>query len=433
MTNWRLCLKLFYKEKTAWHLTSQRLALWVVFIFFPLIAACTSLNEQLADSASLAQTAKTEQEEETPDKKNGGKLIDGAPASSPQNSNDETSSTNSTISSQTENLNSVASVNASGKSDKPKSLLSMFSGKHNNGGTTIEASVDVANEKPLNDSHQAQTVGNAVDNSVSENINNGQASQPKSLFSLFSNKKDTSSEEKKAVIAANQTIDETVENNTVTNKDIMTARAQSQDQGARMRLFSGSGDDSVADSKGNANRLAALKPEKVDRSQYSVELPGVRPNGGIEIKHRTSLYDDTDIDANEVEAFPSIQLASVGGLGRSLPNGLRLAHKAVDARCLKPGLINLLKTVERKFNRPVYITSGYRSPIYNRKVNGANRSLHMSCAAADIIIPGVHKYEVAKFVRSLPGRGGVGTYCHQAIHVDIGPRRDWNWSCSGKK
>jgi uncharacterized protein YcbK (DUF882 family) len=32
----------------------------------------------------------------------------------------------------------------------------------------------------------------------------------------------------------------------------------------------------------------------------------------------------------------------------------------------------------------------------------------------------------------MPGRGGVGTYCHTtSIHVDIGPERDWNWKCKG--
>ena len=56
--------------------------------------------------------------------------------------------------------------------------------------------------------------------------------------------------------------------------------------------------------------------------------------------------------------------------------------------------------------------------------------MKMYCAAADILVPGVGKAEVAQFVRNLPGRGGVGTYCHtNAVHVDVGPERDWNWPC----
>ena len=76
------------------------------------------------------------------------------------------------------------------------------------------------------------------------------------------------------------------------------------------------------------------------------------------------------------------------------------------------------------------VTSGYRSRRYNRKVRGARKSQHMYCAAADVQVPGVSKWELAKFVRSMPGRGGVGTYCHtESVHIDVGPERDWNWRC----
>ena len=65
-----------------------------------------------------------------------------------------------------------------------------------------------------------------------------------------------------------------------------------------------------------------------------------------------------------------------------------------------------------------------------RQVRGAKNSMHMYCAAADIQISGVSKWELAKYLRSMPGRGGVGTYCHtESVHVDIGPERDWNWRC----
>lgn len=64
----------------------------------------------------------------------------------------------------------------------------------------------------------------------------------------------------------------------------------------------------------------------------------------------------------------------------------------------------MLKTMERHFRRPVMVTSGYRSPSYNRKVNGARKSLHMICAAADIQIDGVSKWEVAVFLCDGPSR-----------------------------
>ena len=90
----------------------------------------------------------------------------------------------------------------------------------------------------------------------------------------------------------------------------------------------------------------------------------------------------------------------------------------------------MLKQVEQRFGKRMIITSGYRSPTYNRKVSGARNSMHMYCAAVDVQIPGVSKWELARHVRSMPGRGGVGTYCHtESVHIDIGPERDWNWRC----
>lgn len=204
-------------------------------------------------------------------------------------------------------------------------------------------------------------------------------------------------------------------------------------QGSIARLFS---DESAGARSGRIEnkKLAVIKPvsSATATHDYNYSLPGVRPNGGIEIKHRNSLYDDSDIDANEDDEFASVTLASAPGLARLAPNGLKVQRQTVDVACLKPELVTMLKTMERHFRRPVMVTSGYRSPSYNRKVNGARRSLHMICAAADIQIDGVSKWEIARFARSMPRRGGVGTYCHTtSVHVDVGPERDWNWRCKG--
>jgi uncharacterized protein YcbK (DUF882 family) len=93
-----------------------------------------------------------------------------------------------------------------------------------------------------------------------------------------------------------------------------------------------------------------------------------------------------------------------------------------------------LKQIEGRYGRKLIVTSGYRSPAHNRRARGAKNSQHMYCAAADIQVPGVGKWELAKFARALPGRGGVGTYCHtESVHVDVGPNRDWNWRCRGRR
>lgn len=211
-----------------------------------------------------------------------------------------------------------------------------------------------------------------------------------------------------------------------------TPQRPTASQGSISRLFSDESSNSRSDRTEN-KKLAMAKPvSPAVKHEYNYTLPGVRANGGIEIKHRNSLYDDTDIDANEYDDSPNVTLASAPGLARLAPNGLKVQRQTVDVACLKPQLVSMLKTMERHFRRPVMVTSGYRSPSYNRKVNGARKSLHMICAAADIQIDGVSKWEMARFARSMPGRGGVGTYCHTtSIHVDIGPERDWNWKCKG--
>ncbi|RWC95873.1 MAG: DUF882 domain-containing protein, partial [Mesorhizobium sp.] len=158
-------------------------------------------------------------------------------------------------------------------------------------------------------------------------------------------------------------------------------------------------------------------------------LPGVRQTALFEIKRKSGIDDESDVDLNEDEGG-SYQVASAAGMARLAPNGLLKQNESVDVACLKPSLVRVLKTIEGHYGRKMVVTSGYRDPSRNRRANGAKNSLHMYCAAADIQVPGVSKWELASYVRSMPGRGGVGTYCHtESIHVDVGPERDWNWRC----
>jgi len=165
-------------------------------------------------------------------------------------------------------------------------------------------------------------------------------------------------------------------------------------------------------------------------SAYSASvLPGVRENRELfDIVRKSNGSDDSDVDLYEEEG--TYQLASAVGLARLAPHGLLKQREDVDTSCFKPHLVRLLKIIEGHYGKPVVVTSGYRSPAHNRRVRGARKSAHMDCAAADIQVAGVSRWELAKFARSLPGRGGVGTYCHTAsVHVDVGSERDWNWRC----
>ncbi|MCK3777618.1 D-Ala-D-Ala carboxypeptidase family metallohydrolase [Ensifer sesbaniae] len=147
-------------------------------------------------------------------------------------------------------------------------------------------------------------------------------------------------------------------------------------------------------------------------------LPGVKLNSLYNFEHEEHLGDDDD--------GAPVQVASLSGLARLAPSGLILQTEKVDAGCFKPELMQMLKKVETHYGKQVMVTSGLR-PI---KVNRAKQSLHTRCEAADIQVQGVSKWDLAEFLRSIPGRGGVGTYCHtESVHIDIGAQRDWNWRC----
>jgi uncharacterized protein YcbK (DUF882 family) len=182
-----------------------------------------------------------------------------------------------------------------------------------------------------------------------------------------------------------------------------------------------------------ASAKPAEKPVRMASLGNDNALPGVRQTALFEIKRKSGIDDDSDVDLHEDEDSGPV-LASAAGLARLAPNGLLKQTDRVDVACLKPSLVRVLKTVERYYGKKMIITSGYRSPAHNRRARGAKNSLHMYCAAVDVQIPGVSKWELAKFARSMPGRGGVGTYCHtESVHIDVGPERDWNWRCRRRK
>lgn len=159
-------------------------------------------------------------------------------------------------------------------------------------------------------------------------------------------------------------------------------------------------------------------------------LPGVKMKNVFAIDEEETGESDY-LEKGESEA---VRVASLTNMARRGDHGLLLQRPDVSVGCFTPDLLRILKSVERKFNRTPVITSGYRSPSYNRKIRGAKKSLHVRCLAADIQVQGVSKWTLAKYLRGLPGRGGVGTYCHtQSVHIDIGTKRDWNRRCRRKK
>ncbi len=182
-------------------------------------------------------------------------------------------------------------------------------------------------------------------------------------------------------------------------------------------------------------QLASANPSAARplASASASPLPGVRDGSSLfEITRRSGMDDDSDIDLYE-DSEP-YEVASAAGMARLAPNGLVKQTERVDVACLKPSLVRMLKAIEAHYGTKAVVTSGYRNPDKNRRARGARNSLHMYCAAADIQVEGVSKWDLAAFARTMPGRGGVGTYCHtNSVHVDVGPERDWNWRCRRRK
>lgn len=90
-----------------------------------------------------------------------------------------------------------------------------------------------------------------------------------------------------------------------------------------------------------------------------------------------------------------------------------------DVVFVAPELVEILQKIREHFGKAVSIHSGYRTPEYNKKVDGAAYSQHQYGTAADISIKGVTPKEVAVFAETLlPNTGGIGTY-PTFTHIDV--------------
>jgi len=185
------------------------------------------------------------------------------------------------------------------------------------------------------------------------------------------------------------------------------------------------------DSAKSTENKSRKRPKEVvlaARQRSNTEaLPGVRSTTtlfGIRRSEPKKERSDRSQQAGKT------RLAALAGAGRLSPNGVRVQHSKVQVHCLKPAVLGILKTVERRYGSKPIVTSGYRSPQRNRRAGGARNSQHIYCNAVDIQVEGVSKWDLAKYLRSIPGRGGVGTYCRtKSVHVDIGKKRDWHHPC----
>jgi len=93
-------------------------------------------------------------------------------------------------------------------------------------------------------------------------------------------------------------------------------------------------------------------------------------------------------------------------------------------------LAEALQIIRNEVNRPITITSGYRSPQHNKNIKGALKSMHLTGMAADFRVSGMTPKEVFDLVdnlidKGLIPQGGLKAYSSW-IHYDIaGTKRRW--------
>ena len=101
-----------------------------------------------------------------------------------------------------------------------------------------------------------------------------------------------------------------------------------------------------------------------------------------------------------------------------------------DTIMIDQTLAVLLQAIREHFNKPITITSGYRTAAHNKSVGGAKSSQHLLGKAADIQVADTTVEAVAAYAESLmPDWGGVGRYPVKSgrakgwVHVDTRPNK----------
>lgn len=127
--------------------------------------------------------------------------------------------------------------------------------------------------------------------------------------------------------------------------------------------------------------------------------------------------------AGEAQSGQESKLKFSKGKGR-----ITLAYATQTPRvrdgCFPGRLHAVLAHIAAQTGRRPLVTSGHRS-------GGRRGSYHRKCMAADIRVPGISVSRIIAAARTAPGIGGIGTYCNGIVHVDVGPKRRWNY-CGGR-
>lgn len=89
-------------------------------------------------------------------------------------------------------------------------------------------------------------------------------------------------------------------------------------------------------------------------------------------------------------------------------------------------LLSILQDIRDYFQKPVIVTSGYRTPEHNKEVGGVDNSYHTQGMAIDFWVAGISVEKLIE-VADYCGAEGIGEYIGKNfIHIDIGEKRRWS-------
>lgn len=98
-----------------------------------------------------------------------------------------------------------------------------------------------------------------------------------------------------------------------------------------------------------------------------------------------------------------------------------------DSLLVSYELVELLERIRTHWNRPITVTSGYRTAAHDKMVGGSGKGFHTKGMAADIVMSGISPAAIALYAQSLLGnRGGVECGCYPCggyVHIDVRPSK----------
>lgn len=104
------------------------------------------------------------------------------------------------------------------------------------------------------------------------------------------------------------------------------------------------------------------------------------------------------------------------------------SHDGADKIIIDDALVVLLQKIRDHFGKPVTISSGYRTEVYNASIGGTSSSYHVRGQACDIQIAGVNPVIIGMYADTLKA-GGIGVYAYQTggfVHIDTRPAK-YRW------